>query len=148
MNALSRKGTECAIHELMSLQTRTSREFGRDDMDAEVAAFASAGMASVEVAFVIDAEAFGCQLAFEDGTNAFDTGIGIRAHKLMQTNRERGYAWGEGDCEASPVRFANQKTCSATNTAVAMVNPNTLKLTQVRSLALNATSRFNPPSAA
>ena len=69
-----------------------------------------------------------------------------RRKLLLESRAQPCDAFGaHARCTAAPLRRESQRICAPTNTKFASVKPMTLKLTQARSLALNATARFKKP---
>jgi len=118
------------IHELMPLQSGTTRELLRYHAYRKMSAFARAGMAGMGGAVVADLKLHGAK---PRGQCLADFLHSLRGGHVVASR---------GRCRDS------QASCRPANTTVAAVSPNNLKFTQVRSLALKATSRFTPPSSA
>src|ERR1700733_5887513 len=121
---------QCRIHQLMPLHARATRELVRHHDDGEMPAFAGTGMAGVSGAVIVDLERYRRE---------------ARGKHLADFRDALGGAHVEGSacrCRAS------HATCRPANMTVAAVRPNSLKFTQVRSLALKATNRLRPPSSA
>lgn len=116
------------VYQPMPRQRRQADEAGRGDPDVEMPAIARARVPGMRCAVVPDLQYGRLQRLDQGRTQLLDT---------------RG-RHGDGSL-ATDARRDSHRDCSSTKTSVAAVMPTTLKVTQVRSLALNATSRFAAP---
>jgi len=116
------------IDQAMPLDLRPATKRRTHQSDAKVAAGARAGVPGVRRAVVADVELQGRKLPLERRTQSCQT--------LARHAR----------CTAAAPRRASHAICAPMKTKVATVKPKTLKLTQVRSLALKAMTRLRMPS--
>jgi len=117
------------VDEPMTLELRTAAKCGTHQAHAKVTAGARARVPCVRRAVIADLKGKRRKLRFERGAQSFDA---LGAH---------------APCAALVCRDSHA-ICAPMNTNVAAVSPNTLKLTQARSLALKATKRLRTPSSA
>lgn len=117
------------IDEPMALDLWAAAKCGTHQVNAKVTAGARARVPCVRCAFILDLKRKRRKLRFERRAQSCDA---LRAHAF---------------CAAAVCRDSHT-ICAPMNTKVAAVSPNILKLTQARSLALNATMRLRTPSSA
>src|SRR5450631_3630325 len=115
------------IYQPMALELGTAAKRRAHEMHPKVTALARTGMSGVRGAVVTDVERQRRKLLLESRAQPCDA-FGAHAR-----------------CTAAPLRRESQRICAPTKTKFASVKPMTLKLTQARSLALNATARFKKP---
>jgi len=115
------------VDQLVALRAVAPGEALRDHGDGKMPPLTGPGMAGMLRAVVADLQRQRMQARGERLTQFGDA---LGTHVVASRGRWR----------------ASQATCAAANTSVAPVNPKSLKFTQARSLALNATSRLAQPS--
>lgn len=112
----------------MTFELRAAAKCSADEADPKVATFARAGVPHMRCALISDVEPQRRKLLFKGRPQA---GYAFRRHAR---------------CTGATMRRDSHAICAPMNTKVAAVKPKTLKLTQVRSLALKAITRLRMPS--
>jgi len=115
------------IDQAMTLELRPAAKCCAHQAHAKMAAGARAGVARVRRALIGDVELQRRKLLLERRAQAC---YALRRHAR---------------CTGAVMRRDSHASCAPMKTKVATVKPNTLKLTQVRSLALKAITRFKTP---
>lgn len=116
------------VHQTVALNSGPTAKGSTDETHAKMPAFSCTGVACMCGAVVADFERDRRKIALERGTQFRNS---LNAHAR---------------CAAAPPRRESHITCATTNMKFASVKPNTLKCTQVLSLAVKATARFKKPS--
>src|ERR1700722_19049067 len=115
------------IDEAMPFELRAAAKCSAHQAHAKVPAFARARVPRMRRAVIGDVELQRRKLLFKRRPQARHA---FRRHAL---------------CTGATIRRDSHAICAPMNTKVAAVKPNTLKLTQVRSLALKAITRLRTP---
>ena len=137
MNVGLKQRRQDVVHQAVALQRSQTLEARGHDFQVKVPFACCTVMSGMRAAVIAHLQMRRLQMLLQQLLDLRSGGLSGVCHEYLCHGRQAGSVW---------VREESHSACSSANRNIAAVRPNTLKFTQVLSLALNATHKFRQPS--